>query len=287
MPLAKPRWLRVPLPGSEGYRRMDRLVREHALGTVCQAANCPNIGGCWEDGAAAFMILGTVCTRGCGFCNVTAGRPAPADPGEPERLAEAVIRLGLRHVVITSVTRDDLPDGGAAQFAACVTALRARNATITIELLTPDFRRCPEAAERVFAAAPEVFNHNVETVPRLYPAVRAGADYKGSLTLLARAAAHGLPMVKSGIMLGLGEEEEEILAVMADLRANGVTALTIGQYLAPSRAHLPVVRYWPPDFFTSLRARALAMGFARVESHPLARSSLHAQAGMESKGHCI
>ncbi|MBF0179402.1 MAG: lipoyl synthase [Magnetococcales bacterium] len=281
MPLSKPLWLRVAPPGSEGYRRMARLVREQALDTVCQAANCPNIGGCWRDGAAAFMILGTVCTRGCGFCNVTTGRPAPPDPDEPGRLAEAVARLGLRHVVITSVTRDDLPDGGAGQFAACVAALRARDRTTTIELLTPDFRGSPEAAEQVFAAAPEVFNHNVETVPRLYPAVRAGADYRGSLTLLARAADHGLPMVKSGIMLGLGEEEEEVLAVLADLRAAGVTALTIGQYLAPSRTHLPVVRYWPPDFFTNLKERALTMGFSRVESHPLARSSLHARADMD------
>ncbi|GAB0057546.1 Lipoyl synthase [Candidatus Magnetaquicoccaceae bacterium FCR-1] len=274
----KPRWLKVLAPGSEGYRRMRALTGTLRLETVCQSARCPNIGDCWQAGSAAFMILGVLCTRSCGFCDVKTGRPAPPDPDEPRRLAEAVTALALRHAVITSVTRDDLEDGGAGQFVACVEAIRARSPGTTVELLIPDFRGAPIPLEAVLNACPEVLNHNVETVPRLYPRVRPAASYAGSLQLLARAASHaGAGRVKSGIMLGLGEEEAEIEAVLVDLRRVGVDLLTIGQYLAPSRDHLPVVRYWEPEVFEGWRKRALEMGFAAVESHPLARSSMHAE----------
>ncbi|MBF0272949.1 MAG: lipoyl synthase [Magnetococcales bacterium] len=281
MLVPKPRWLKVRAPGSPEYRRLQALTRRLRLETVCQSARCPNIGDCWHAGSAAFMILGALCTRSCGFCDVPAGRPAPPDPDEPRRLAEAVTALDLRHVVITSVTRDDLTDGGAGHFAACVAAIReqAIQHATRIELLIPDFRGAEEPLRQVLRAAPEVLNHNVETVPRLYPTVRPAASYQGSLQLLSRAAAHdGAPMrIKSGIMLGLGEKEPEVLAVLNDLKNAGVDTLTIGQYLAPSRDHLPVVRYWTPEAFQSLGEQALAMGFANVESHPLARSSFHAE----------
>ncbi|MBF0190284.1 MAG: lipoyl synthase [Magnetococcales bacterium] len=281
MATPKPRWLKVKAPGSPEYLRLQALTRRLRLETVCQSARCPNIGDCWHAGNAAFLILGALCTRSCGFCDVPTGRPAPPDPDEPRRLAEAVTALGLRHVVITSVTRDDLPDGGAGHFAACVAAIREQEhpRATRIELLIPDFRGAEEPLRQVLRAAPEVLNHNVETVPRLYPLVRPAASYPGSLQLLSRAATHAdAPLrIKSGIMLGLGEEETEVLAVLNDLRNAGVDTLTIGQYLAPSREHLPVVRYWTPEAFQSLKEQALSMGFASVESHPLARSSFHAE----------
>ncbi|MBF0213693.1 MAG: lipoyl synthase [Magnetococcales bacterium] len=274
----KPRWLKVKAPGSPEYRRIQALTERLRLETVCQSANCPNIGDCWHAGGAAFMILGALCTRSCGFCDVKTGRPASPDPEEPQRLAEAVVTMGLRYVVITSVTRDDLPDGGAGQFAACVEAIRARDEAIRVELLIPDFRGATEPLDRVLFSRPAVLNHNIETVPRLYPLVRPAADYAGSLALLARAAAHGGDhRIKSGIMLGLGEEESEVLEVLGALRRVGVDSLTIGQYLAPSRQHLPVVRYWTPEAFRQLGEQALGMGFLSVESHPLARSSFHAE----------
>ncbi|MEO5331231.1 MAG: lipoyl synthase [Magnetococcus sp. YQC-5] len=285
MPTPKPRWLRVQAPGSPEFLQVKRLTRKLGIATICEAATCPNIGQCWHEGGAAFMILGEVCTRACGFCNVPAGRPMPPDRDEPERLAEAVSQMGLRHVVITSVTRDDLPDGGAGHFVACMQAVRKRNPHITVEILTPDFRDKHSALEQLLAFPPEVFNHNVETVPRLYPVARPAAHYHGSLELLARVAAHhGGSRTKSGIMLGLGEEEDEVLAVLVDLRKAGVEWLTIGQYLAPSRNHLPVVRYWEPERFTCFGQQAQAMGFSMVESHPLARSSFHADQMLILKG---
>ncbi|MBF0438900.1 MAG: lipoyl synthase [Magnetococcales bacterium] len=278
MRVPKPRWLRVKAPGSPGYLRIKQLTNRLRLGTVCESASCPNIGECWQAGGAAFMILGEICTRACAFCNVPAGRPAPPDSEEPQRLATAVAEMGLQHVVITSVSRDDLPDGGADHFVACVTAIRERNKRTSVELLIPDFRDKPGALEHLLTATPDVLNHNVETVPRLYPKVRPAANYQGSLELLAHAATHGgVSQIKSGIMLGLGEEEEEVLSVLTDLRRVGVTCLTIGQYLAPSRHHIPVVRYWPPECFAEFRQKALEMGFSQVESHPLARSSFHAE----------
>lgn len=278
MSAPKPRWLKVRAPGSEAYRRLSALTDRLHLGTVCQSARCPNIGDCWHNGSAAFLILGPFCTRACGFCDVPTGRPVAPDPDEPRRLADAVATLALRHVVITSVTRDDLSDGGAGHFTACVATLRDQCPTTRVELLIPDFRGSEAALRQILAAAPEVLNHNVETVPRLYSRVRPAADYPGSLTLLARAANHGHGIqIKSGIMLGLGEEEEEVLAVLRDLREAGVDSLTIGQYLAPSRSHLPVERYWTPEAFAELGQQARAMGFSRVQSHPLARSSFHAE----------
>ncbi|MBF0626888.1 MAG: lipoyl synthase [Magnetococcales bacterium] len=275
----KPRWLKVKAPGSPEYRRLHALTERLRLATVCQSARCPNIGDCWHAGSAAFMILGTLCTRACGFCDVPTGRPAPPDPDEPLRLAEAVTALGLRHVVITSVTRDDLSDGGASQFVACVTAIRNQAGNTRVEVLIPDFRGAEPPLMQILHAAPEVLNHNVETVPRLYPVVRPAADYQRSLALLTTAARGktDVMQVKSGIMLGLGETEEEVLEVLGDLRQAGVDSLTMGQYLAPSRDHLPVVRYWSPEEFQQLGRQASAMGFARVESHPLARSSFHAE----------
>ncbi len=277
MPTQKPSWFKVKAPGSAEFLQVKQLTRRLKLETVCESASCPNIGHCWHTGSAAFMILGTLCTRSCLFCNLPTGKPLPPDPDEPHRIAQAATVMNLRHVVITSVTRDDLLDGGATQFIACVTTLRDHNPNTTIELLTPDFRGKESAAERVLNAAPEVFNHNIETVPRLYPEVRPGANYQDSLDLLALSADKGTSQTKSGIMLGLGEEKEEVLNVLADLRHAGVTALTIGQYLAPSRTHRPVAHYWPPEAFDTLRQQAQTMGFSSVESHPLARSSLHAQ----------
>lgn len=273
----KPRWLRVKPPGSPEFLQVMRLTQRLELATVCESATCPNIGQCWHNGSAAFMILGEVCTRACRFCNVPTGRPAPPDGNEPQRLAEAVAVMQLRHVVITSVTRDDLADGGAGHFVACMTAVRKRNPKTTVEILTPDFRDQPQAIEQLLACPPDLFNHNVETVPRLYPLVRPGANYQRSLNLLAQVAHEGCCKTKSGVMLGLGEEEEEVLTVLRDLRQAGVECLTIGQYLAPSRTHLPVVFYWPPEQFDSLRLQAQAMGFTSIQSHPLARSSLHAE----------
>ncbi|MBU0554263.1 lipoyl synthase [Myxococcota bacterium] len=268
----KPEWLRVK-PAKAAFFEVKRLTQAQRTHTVCQEAACPNVGACWSRGHAAFLILGDVCTRDCAFCDVRHGAPGPVDEDEPRRLAEVVEAMGLRYVVITSVTRDDLPDGGAGQFAACLHALRARRPALRVEVLTPDFQRKPGALERVLDAAPDVFNHNLETVPRLYPSVRAGARYDHSLDLLARAKRlRPEGWTKSGLMLGLGEQEDEVLGVMDDLRAAGVDLLTLGQYLQPSRRHAPVARYLHPDEFTRLGEAARARGFS-VQSSPLTRSS--------------
>lgn len=275
----KPRWLKVRAPLSPDYLKVRAVLKQHALHTVCESASCPNLGQCWHEGSAAFMILGDVCTRRCTFCAVTTGRPAPIDAHEPERLAQAAKVMGLRHVVITSVSRDDLADGGAAQFVACIESLRRIMPTITVEVLTPDFLGKPDGLSGILAARPQVFNHNVETVPRLYSAVRPAANYLYSLDVLARAAAksEATMAIKSGMMLGLGEDRAEVLEVLADLRHAGVELLTIGQYLRPGLQHHPVVRYWHPDEFAALGEDARRLGFRRVACHPLARSSFHAE----------
>jgi lipoic acid synthetase len=278
-PLRKPDWIRAKAPVGPAVTRVKRLLREQGLATVCEEAQCPNLGECFGHGTATFMILGDLCTRRCPFCDVAHGRPRPPDPAEPGQLAEAIGALGLRYVVITSVDRDDLRDGGAAHFAACVRAVRGRSPATRLELLVPDFRGREAVALTEFAgtAVPDVFNHNLETVPRLYRQARPGADYCGSLALLrAFKALHpGVP-TKSGLMLGLGEEHEEVLAVMADLRTHGCDMLTLGQYLQPSRDHLPVQRYWTPAEFEALRLAGEAMGFANVASGAMVRSSYHA-----------
>ena len=272
-----PPWLKVRAPGGPEFAETMSTVRALGLHTVCQEARCPNIGECWGHRTATFMLLGDTCTRNCGFCAVTHGRPLAVDAGEPLRVAEAVARLGLRHVVVTSVNRDDLPDGGAAHFAATARALRRLLPACRIEVLVPDFQGNMASVAEVVASPIDVFNHNLETVPRLYRRVRAGARYERSLAVLhaAREEQGGL-LTKSGLMLGLGETEEELLRVFSDLRAIGCDILTLGQYLRPSRDHLPVERYVPPEEFTDLRAEALALGFRHVEAGPLVRSSYHA-----------
>jgi len=273
----KPDWLRVRAPGSPGYAATRRIVREHGLATVCEEAGCPNIGECWEKSHATMMIMGEVCTRACAFCNVATGKPAPLDPTEPERVAAAVAKMGLRHVVITSVDRDDLDDGGAAHFAAVVRAIRRAAPTSTVEILTPDFLRKPGAAEIAIASRPDVFNHNLETVPRLYHSIRPGARYYASLRLLERAKElDPSQFTKSGLMVGLGESREEVLQVMDDMRCAGVDFLTLGQYLQPTRKHAPVDRFVPPGEFQALKAVAYAKGFLMVAASPLTRSSHHA-----------
>jgi lipoyl synthase len=275
--LRKPDWIRVKAPVSAGYVETQRIVRANGLHTVCEEAGCPNIGECWEKKHATFMIMGDTCTRACAFCNVKTGLPQPLDAAEPARVAEATAKLGLAHVVVTSVDRDDLDDGGAAHFAAVIGAIRGRCPKTTIEVLTPDFLRKPGAAETVVAARPDVFNHNLETVPSKYLAVRPGARYFGSLRLLQRVKEIDPAMfTKSGIMVGLGEERNEVLQVMDDLHAADVDFLTIGQYLQPSRKHHPVVRFVPPDEFNALATIALAKGFSIVSASPLTRSSHHA-----------
>lgn len=274
----KPAWLKVRAPHSPGYQRVREIVQNHGLHTVCESASCPNVGQCWHEGAAAFMILGAICTRRCAFCDVRSGRPDPVDTEEPQRLARAVHTMGLKHVVVTSVDRDDLEDGGARHFVRCIQALRSKDPMPTIEVLTPDFWGKDGALQRVLAARPEVFNHNVETVARLFPVVRPKGQYAHSLAVLRQASQVGEGLItKSSLMLGLGETFEEVILTMEDLRQVGVVYLTLGQYLRPSLAHHPVERYWPPDQFDVLRQRGLAMGFVRVESHPLARSSFHAR----------
>jgi lipoic acid synthetase len=278
-PLRKPAWIRAKAPIGPGVTRIKRLLRDARLATVCEEAQCPNLGECFNHGTATFMILGDVCTRRCPFCDVAHGRPMPADPAEPEHLARSIAAMGLTYVVITSVDRDDLRDGGAGHFAACLRAVRAACPGIRLEVLVPDFRgRESIALDQLEGdAAPDVFNHNLETVPRLYREARPGADYAGSLRLLASfKARHPAVPTKSGLMLGLGEERAEILAVMADLRAHGCDMLTLGQYLQPSRDHLPVRRYWTPAEFEALRVEGEAMGFCNVASAPLVRSSYHA-----------
>ena len=272
-----PSWFRRPLPpGAEGGR-VKQLLGRLDLHTVCEGAKCPNRAGCWHEGAAAFLILGDACTRACRFCAIPhAAQPAPPDPGEPARLAEAAAAMGLRHVVVTSVTRDDLPDGGAAHFAATIRAIRARLPGATVEVLVPDFQNAAAALDLVLAAKPDIFNHNLETVERLQPSIRPQADYRRSLAVLAYAARAGA-RTKSGLMLGLGETDGEIAAALRDLRAAGVALLTLGQYLAPSPAHHPVARFAAPAEFDRWRADALALGFASVASAPHVRSSYHAE----------
>lgn len=272
-PRKKPAWLKVTGFTGAGYEGVRGLLKQYGLNTVCQAANCPNRGECFNRGTATFLILGPNCTRNCRFCNVTPGKPKPPDPSEPSRIAAAALKLKLRHVVITSVTRDDLPDGGARQFAETIRAIRGHLPESTIEVLTPDFKDVPDALDIVMAAQPDVFNHNIETVPRLYGEARPGADYHRSLALLLEAHDRFGAFTKSGLMMGLGERTDEIKEVFADLAANQIEMLTIGQYLSPSKEHLPVSRYVPPEEFDSLAELARAMGIRKVFSGPLVRSS--------------
>jgi len=278
--LPKPPWLKLRLRAtpSPGVERTRALVRELRLHTVCEEAACPNVAECWAAGHATVMILGDVCTRACAFCNVATGVPRALDPEEPARLAQAVAKLGLRHVVVTSVDRDDLPDGGAGHFVRSIEAIREAAPGVTVEVLTPDFRRKPGAIDAVAAARPDVYNHNVETVPRLYRRVRPGASYRESLQLLARVkqVARGV-FTKSGLMLGLGEELPEVESLLDDLRASDVDFVTIGQYLRPSPRHAPVARFWTPEEFEALRRSAVGKGFAMVASSPFTRSSYHAE----------
>src|SRR5947209_1407624 len=273
----KPAWIRVKAPGSTRWAEANRIVRENKLVTVCEEAGCPNIGECWEKKHATFMIMGDTCTRACAFCNVKTGLPGQLDADEPAHVAEAVRKLGLAHVVVTSVDRDDLADGGAAHFAATIAAIRASNPGTTIEVLTPDFLRKDGALEIVIAAKPDVFNHNLETVPSKYLTVRPGARYFHSIRLLQRAKELDPTLfTKSGIMVGLGEERNEVLQLMDDLRSADVDFLTIGQYLQPTRKHHAVMRYVPPEEFKSYETTAYAKGFLLVSATPLTRSSHHA-----------
>jgi lipoyl synthase len=275
--LKKPDWIRVKAPISRGYEETRRIMRDNGLVTVCEEAGCPNIAECWEKKHATFMIMGDTCTRACSFCNVRTGLPGPLDPAEPEKVAEATAKLGLAHIVVTSVDRDDLADGGAGHFAQTIRAIRARCPQTTIEVLTPDFLRKEGALDLVVEARPDVFNHNLETVPSKYVTVRPGARYFASLRLLQRAKELDPTIfTKSGIMVGLGEERNEILQVMDDLRAANVDFLTIGQYLQPTRKHHEVMRFVPPEEFEALKMVAYAKGFLMVSSSPLTRSSHHA-----------
>ena len=277
--LRKPEWIRVKAPVSKEYAVTKSIVREHNLTTVCEEAGCPNIGECWTNRHATMMIMGDTCTRACAFCNVKTGMPGALDADEPMHVGQAVAKLGLKHVVITSVDRDDLADGGAEHFAQTINAIRAQSPGTTIEVLTPDFLRKDGALDIVMQARPDVFNHNLETVPRLYLIVRPGARYFASLRLLERAK-ELVPtgFTKSGLMVGLGESREEIMQVMDDLRAAGVDFLTIGQYLQPTKKHAKLERFWTPDEFKGLEAIAKAKGFLMVSASPLTRSSYHADA---------
>jgi lipoic acid synthetase len=279
----KPAWLKVRAPGSANYLRLKSLMRGLDLHTVCEEARCPNIGECWHHGTATFMILGDVCTRACGYCAVSHGRPASVDPHEPARVAEAVRALELSHVVVTSVDRDDVGDGGASIFAATVRAIREASPACRIEVLIPDFQGHEAPLYAVLDAGPDILNHNAETVPRLYRRARSGGRYPRTLELLARAHRYA-PHVptKTGLMVGLGEEWDELVSTIADLRATGCEILTIGQYLRPSAAHLPMVRYYHPDEFQILKRLALDMGYGHVESGPLVRSSYHAHEQADS-----
>jgi lipoic acid synthetase len=275
--LPKPDWLRVRAPGSSNYAKTQAIIREHRLNTVCEEAACPNIGECWQKRHATMMIMGGTCTRACAFCNIATGMPGPLDAGEPRRVAGAVAQLALEHIVVTSVDRDDLADGGAQHFAETIRAIRVSAPQTTIEVLTPDFLRKDGALETVIEAGPDVFNHNLETVPGLYLKIRPGARYFHSLRLLQRAKEID-PQIftKSGIMVGLGETREEVLQVMDDLRSANVDFLTIGQYLQPTRKHAEVDRYVPPDEFEALAQTARGKGFLLVAASPLTRSSYHA-----------
>ncbi len=276
--LRKPKWIRAQFPGSREVLRLKKVLRDNHLHTVCEEANCPNLGECFGHGTATFMIMGDICTRRCPFCDVGHGRPNPLDSEEPANLARTTKAMGLRYVVITSVDRDDLRDGGAQHFVDCIRALREACPTLAIEILTPDFRgRMEVALEIMSQAPPDVFNHNLETVPRLYKQARPGADYQYSLDLLQRfKARHPQVPSKSGLMLGLGETLEEVEVTMQDLRAHDVEMLTLGQYLQPSAHHLPVIRYVTPKEFEQLRVLGEAMGFTHVASGPMVRSSYHA-----------
>ena len=275
--LRKPDWLRVKAPGSPVYRETQAIVKDNGLVTVCEEAGCPNIGECWSKKHATFMIMGDTCTRACAFCNVRTGMPEALDPAEPQKVAEAVAKLGLNHVVITSVDRDDLADGGAEHFAQVIEAIRVAAPGTTIEILTPDFLRKPGALERVVEARPDVFNHNLETVPGLYLTVRPGARYYHSIRLLDRVKQLDPGMfTKSGIMVGLGEERNQVLQLMDDLRSADVDFLTIGQYLQPTCRHHAVIRFVPPEEFKSFETIAYTKGFLMVSASPLTRSSHHA-----------
>lgn len=276
--MRRPPWLRVRLSaGGENYAAVRILMRGQSLHTVCEEAHCPNLGECWNRRTATFLIMGDICTRGCRFCAVTKGKPAPLDMDEPARLAAAVQRMGLRYVVVTSVDRDDLPDGGASVFAAVIEHIRALSPDCGIEVLTPDFQGKQAAIATVVRARPTVFNHNLETAPRLYRRARPGSRYQRSLEVLRYAKGLDPSMLtKTGLMVGLGETWQEVLQVMADARTNGVDILTIGQYLRPSAWHLPIERYYTPDEFAALQAEGLRMGYQHVESGPLVRSSYHA-----------
>jgi lipoyl synthase len=275
--LARPAWIRAKAPQGPAYERLRGLMRGLELHTVCEEAHCPNLGECWSRGTATFMILGDVCTRACGFCAVKTGLPGrPPDPDEPRRVADAAARLGLRHVVVTSVNRDDQPDGGAGIFATTVREVRTRVPGCTVEVLIPDFKGRWDALQVVLKTRPDILNHNVETVPRLYRQARSGASFPRSLELLKRSKDAGL-LTKSGVMVGLGEEWAEIEETIRAIRSSGTDVLTVGQYLRPSHQHLPVLRYYTPGEFEALRVFAVGLGFAHVESGPLVRSSYHAE----------
>jgi lipoyl synthase len=279
----KPEWLKVRAPGSENYLRIRGLMRELKLHTVCEEAHCPNIGECWHHGTATFMIMGDVCTRACGYCNVRHGAPAALDPHEADNLAKAVADMALDYVVVTSVDRDDLPDFGAGAFAATVRAIKARRPECRVEVLIPDFQGREDALRIVLESRPDVLNHNTETVPRLYRMARPGGRYERALELLDRARTwvHDIP-TKTGLMVGLGETAEEVIGVLRDLRRVDCQILTIGQYLRPSLAHLPMTRYYTPEEFREFKRTALALGFGHVESGPLVRSSYHAHEQADS-----
>jgi lipoic acid synthetase len=274
----KPSWFKVPAPGSPRYRQLNALIKAEHLHTVCQEAACPNIGECWQRGTATFMILGDTCTRRCGFCNVKTGKPTWNDPLEPARVARSVARMGLRHAVITSVDRDDLPDYGASAFVGVIRQIRRQAPRCKIEVLTPDFRGQEMPLAKVIAERPDVFNHNVEVVPRLYPVARRGSTFARSCRVLrnAKELAGDELTTKSGLMVGLGESFEEMVDTLGTLRENHVQVLTVGQYLRPTENHLPIVRYWHPDEFKQLEEAAYALGFEHVAAGPLVRSSYHA-----------
>lgn len=276
--LRKPKWIRARAPQGPGITHIRKILRQHQLSSVCEEAQCPNLGECFSHGTATFMIMGDICTRRCPFCDVAHGKPRPLDTDEPTKLATAINEMNLKYVVVTSVDRDDLKDGGATHYCACILHIRQQNPNTTIEVLVPDFRGRMEVALEQFAqVAPDVFNHNLETVPRLYRQARPGADYQWSLKLLsAFKVLHPHVPTKSGIMLGLGETKEEVISVMQDLRDHDCNMLTLGQYLQPSREHLPVKRYVTPDEFAELAELADSMGFANVASGPMVRSSYHA-----------
>jgi lipoic acid synthetase len=285
LPARKPSWLKVRAPGGQNYSRLRHLMRELDLHTVCEEAHCPNVGECWEHGTATFMILGDVCTRNCAYCAVAHGRPPKFDPAEPARVAEAVERMALRHAVITSVDRDDLPDYGAWAFAETIREIKARVPDCSVEVLVPDFQGDKDSIRAVLDARPDIYNHNTETVPRLYKRCRPGGRYERVMRIFrfAKATAPDIP-TKTGIILGMGETTDEVVATMRDLRAEDVDILTLGQYLRPSDSHIPLDRYYTPDEFRALRDIGLEMGFRHVEAGPLVRSSYHAWEQVQTAG---